>query len=366
MKCEVLVDYFTFSVKVNNPVEVIRDWLGMEPDLFERFPYGLNGYLQSMRFSSIIVCYNGYADDDAANSDTRRNDFFSRDDMGVCVSMSGNGCRTFERFSSLGFTGLFRKLFENMVEVREDSGEVAVTLKKRTDCICNVSRIDVACDDKAGLLDMPLMIRKAVDLHEFNSRMTSVNDNRSKKGEDWTGRSLYIGSDTSSFRMRIYDKALEQKQKGNWQENAKGCWIRVEMVMRDENARGFVAQAAQAESIGKLAGQVLNDKFRFIERDNKNISRCSVSDWWASFVEEVESLVIWSRSVIQHPLYRVDWWIRSQVATSMAMVGMTLGWSRLYAIMCEGKERLSRKQEALVHDFCADRDAARAVSVSPA
>ena len=356
VKCEVLVDIFTFSVKVNNPVEVNRDWLGMEPDLFQSFPYGLNGYLQSMRFSSIIVCYNGYADDDEANVDTKRNGFFSRDDMGVCVSMSGNGCRTFERFSSLGFTWLFRKHSENMVEIREDSGKVETTLKKRTDCLCNVSRIDVACDDKAGLLDMSMMLHKAYDLHEFNSRMRDVNNNRSKKGDDSTGCSLYIGSSTSSFRMRIYDKALEQKQKGNWTQNAKGDWIRVEMVMRDENARGFVAQAAQAESIGRLAGQVLNDKFRFIERDNKNISRCSVSDWWAAFVDEVERLVIWSRSVIQHPIYQVEWWIRSQVATSMAMIGMTMGWSRLYDIMCEGKGRLSRKQEALVHDFRADRD----------
>ena len=168
VKCEVLVDWFTFSVKVNNPVEVIRDWLGMEPDLFERVPYGINGYLLSMRFSSIIVCYNGYD-----------NDFFSRDDMGVCVSMSGDGCRTFERFSSLGFTRLFRKLFENMVEVREDSGEVAVTLKKPTNCICNVSRIDVACDDKArdgksGLLDISLIEEKACVLHDSNFAVVNL------------------------------------------------------------------------------------------------------------------------------------------------------------------------------------------------
>jgi len=345
VKCEVLTDYFTFSVKVNNPDEVIREWLGMEPDMFEAVPYGINGYLLSKRFSSIIVCYNGY-----------ENDFFSRADMGVCVSMSGDGCRTFERFSSVGFPGLFRKIVAERWEVDSETDE----LREKDNPPCNVSRIDVACDDKAGLLDLPLMVRKAVDLGEFNSRMTWVDDYRSKKGKDWMGRSLYIGSEKSSFRMRVYDKALEQKQKGTWKQNAKGQWIRVEMVMRGKNALGFVFQAAQAESIGKLTAQVLNDKFRFIERDNKNISRCSVCDWWASFVEEVESVVIWSRSVIQHPLYRVENWLRFQVSSSMAMIAMTMGFERLRDIVIEGEGHLSRKQEALVHDFHAQRAATRA------
>ena len=344
MKCSVLVDYFVFSVKTDNPDEVIRQWLGMEPALFEAFPYGINGYLQSKRFSSIIVAYNGY-----------ENEFFSSGDMGVCVSMSGAGCRAFESFSKLGFDGLFKKLFKGMANISE-TGEF-LELKKRKECPCNVSRVDVACDEKSGLLDMDSMVEKAVDLREFNSRMTNVTDYRSKKGKDFTGHSLYIGSEKSDFRMRIYDKALEQAQKGN---GVTGSWIRCEMVMRGENARGFVAQAAQAESIGKLAGEILNDKFRFIEPDNNNISRCTVCDWWAAFVEEVGSVVLWSRSVFQHPLERVENWVRSQVSSSMAMIVLTMGFSRLREIVLEGERRLSPRQETLVHDFNAHRAASLA------
>lgn len=351
MKCEVLVDWFTFSVKVNNPNEVIRDWLGMDPNLFEDRSYGINGYLQSKCFSSIIVCYNGY-----------NNDFFSRDDMGVCVSMSGDGCRTFERFSSLGFNGLFRKLYENMVDVREDSGDVAELLKKSADCCCNISRIDVACDDKArddasGQLDMDVIVDKAVFHHDFNSRMKKGTLFLGKDGDNWDGRSVYIGSKSSVFRMRIYDKALEQKEKGIWKESVKDHWVRVEMVMRDENARGFVAQAVQAESIGKLAAQVLNDKFKFIERDNKNISRCSVCDWWAAFVEEVEAVVIWSRSAIQHSVHRIDHWLRWQISSSMAVIVATLGYGWLRDIVVHGQGRLSPRQEALIRDFHAQKAA---------
>ena len=348
MKCAVLVDWLTFSVKTDNPDDVIRDWLGMDTALFESFSYGINGYLQSKRFSSIIVAYNGY-----------ENEFFSSVDMGVCVSMSGAGCRVFESFSALGFDGLFKKLFEGMVDSNAETGE-SLGLKKRKECLCNVSRVDVACDDKragkdSGQLDMDKILEKGFFHHDFNSRMQCVTIDAKKFGDEFRGKTLYVGASSSSFHIRFYDKVEEQKEKGI--TCAYNHWIRCEMVMRDENARGFVAQAVQAESIGKLAGQILNDKFRFIERDNNNISRCSVCDWWAAFVEEVESVVLWSRSVVQHSVERVENWIRSQVSSSMAMIVLTMGFSRLREIVLEGERRLKPKQEALVHDFNAHRAA---------
>ena len=35
MKCEVCVDWLTFSVKKEDPNEVIRDYLGLDPALFQ-------------------------------------------------------------------------------------------------------------------------------------------------------------------------------------------------------------------------------------------------------------------------------------------------------------------------------------------
>lgn len=344
MKCEVLPDWLTFTVKADNPNDVIRDWLGMEPDLFESFPYGINGYLQSKRFSSIIVAYSGY-----------ETSLFSSVEMGVCVSMSGEGCRTFDRYSTLGFMGLAEKLARNMYEVDAETGDWKRI--ERKSCICNCSRFDIACDDKSGLLDMGLMFKKLILLHEYNSRMRKPKAVLGKDGDEWDGRTLYVGCPSSSFRMRIYDKAQEQKEKGNWKESVKDSWIRVEMVMKDENAAGFLKELVKMGNVGKLAAQVLNDKFRFIERDDSNISRCSVSDWWASFVEEVDSVVIFSRTAIQHSLHRVETWLRNQVSSSMAMIVLTMGYGRLRDIALEGEERLSRRQEALVHDFNAHRAA---------
>ena len=79
MKCQVLIDWLTFSVKETDPNKVIQTYLGMDPALFQDTGYSLMGYNKVIRFSDILVCSEG-----------REDDYFK--DMGVCVSMSGNGC----------------------------------------------------------------------------------------------------------------------------------------------------------------------------------------------------------------------------------------------------------------------------------
>ena len=74
MKCQVLIDWLTFSVKETDPSKVIQTYLGMDPVLFQDTGYSLMGYNKVMRFSDILVCSEG-----------REDDYFK--DMGVCVSI---------------------------------------------------------------------------------------------------------------------------------------------------------------------------------------------------------------------------------------------------------------------------------------
>lgn len=318
MKCEVLVDWLTFSVKTDNVNYVIENYLGMEPSLFQETGYGLLGYEKCKAFNNINICYEG-----------RENDFFQN--MGVCVSMSGNGCRTFETMSKLpeqSETGPFPVLFGLL------AGNASV----------NVSRLDIACDDKEGYLDMEQVVKETY-ANNINSRMTKRQVVVSLDGTQRDGSTVYIGSPSSDFRIRIYDKALEQGESGHW--------VRVEMVMRSKNANGFVDQVALGTSVGELAAKVLNDKFSFINKDDSNISRCSVCSWWANFVGELESVCIFSRKVIQHAIEHVASWIDSQVGPSLAMIASSLGFDHIIEIIHRGRERLSDKQECLINDYQA-------------
>ena len=43
MKCQVLIDWLTFSIKnIQEPVQVIQKFLGLDPALFQEAPYGLD------------------------------------------------------------------------------------------------------------------------------------------------------------------------------------------------------------------------------------------------------------------------------------------------------------------------------------
>ena len=316
MKCQVLVDWLTFSVKEQDPAKVIREYLGLDPELFQDAGYGLLGYNRVLRFSDICVCY-----------EPRENDFFR--DMGVCVSMSGNGCRAFETMSKLtqaGQDSVFPTLFQLLA----------------ADETANVSRIDIACDDREGFLNMEEIVEK-VQASEINSRMTKRSVIVSFDGTQRSGSTIYLGAPSSDFRVRIYDKALE--------EGVDGHWIRVELVMRHKNAAAFVEQMNSAPSVGKLAAQVVNDKFSFIERDDSNITRCTVCGWWRSFVDELESVRLVARCVVQHSVERIENWIESQVGPSLAVILNTLGWPHLFELARAAAGRLSARQLSLISDY---------------
>ena len=316
MKCQVLVDWLTFSVKEQDPAKVIREYLGLDPELFQDAGYGLLGYNRVLRFSDICVCY-----------EPRENDFFR--DMGVCVSMSGNGCRAFETMSKLtqaGQDSVFPTLFQLLA----------------ADETANVSRIDIACDDREGFLNMEEIVEK-VQANEINSRMTKRSVIVSFDGTQRSGSTIYLGAPSSDFRVRIYDKALE--------EGVDGHWIRVELVMRHKNAAAFVEQMNSAPSVGKLAAQVVNDKFSFIERDDSNITRCTVCGWWRSFVDELESVRLVARCVVQHSVERIENWIESQVGPSLAVILNTLGWPHLFELARAAAGRLSARQLSLISDY---------------
>lgn len=330
MKCQVLVDWLTFSVKEQNPKIVIQKYLGMDPDLFQDAGYGLLGYQKVLRFSDICVCY-----------EPRENDYFR--DMGVCVSMSGNGCRTFETMSGLKFGGAKDK------QGTESIAFPVLFQMLASDETANVSRIDIACDDREGYLDMDEIIRKTQG-NEVNSRMTKRSVVVSYDGTRRNGSTVYIGAPSSDFRIRIYDKALEK--------GVDGHWIRVEMVMRGANSNAFVEQLVNSETVGKLAAQVVNDKFSFIERDDINITRCSVCQWWKDFVDELESVRLVAREVIQHRVEEIDSWVMNQVGPSLSIIIRTLGWPHLFEMAQDAARRLSDKQLYLISDYNSVKAAA--------
>ena len=324
MKCNVLIDWLTFTVKeCHDPYYVISWYLGLDGTLFQEMPYGLNGYDHCLRFNDIMVLY-----------DPRENANFQ--DMGVCVSMSGNGCRTFETYTKLALDGCTDQ---------QGTGSIAFPALFQLICAnnCNVSRVDLACDDHDGLLSMSDIVESAM-ANNVNTRMQKRQIVQSFDGTDNSGTTVYFGAPSSDFRVRIYDKA---KEEGDY----KSHWIRVELVMRGKNAMGFVENFVNCESIGKLASGIINDKFSFIERDDVNISRCSVSGWWLEFVGSLDAIQIFSRELLSHEIDDIADWAVRQLAPSLGLLFKAKGSEWLKQFLNTGVERLKAKQLTLIEDY---------------
>ena len=326
MKCQVLIDWLTFSIKnIQEPVQVIQKFLGLDPALFQEAPYGLMGYQRVLRFGDIQVLY-----------EPRENEYFR--DMGVCISMSGNGCRAFETMSRLTIKG-----------AKDTQGTASTAFPTLFQLLgaepsANISRVDIACDDREGHLSMDDIVRKVQD-NEINSRMSKRALYLGYDGTRRSGTTVYIGAESSAFRVRIYDKALEQGESGHW--------VRVELVMRGENAQAFGRQLTNAESVGKLAAQVINDKLSFIERDDINITRCTVCPWWRAFVDELESVRLVARETVQHGVEHIASWVEAQVGPSLAILFQTMGFPKIFELAVDAGSRLSDKQRFLIADYNA-------------
>lgn len=324
MKCAVLIDWLTFTVKdMSDPDQVIAWYLGMDADLFKDEPFGLMGYDKVKSFNGIMVCFA-----------PRENEYFKG--MGVCVSMSGEGCRTFETMSKL------------QLDDQREKGSASYAFPALFQLLhvgenCNVSRVDLACDDRFGFLNLSTIV-DAVNDNAINSRIQKRTVMTSFNGRQSTGTSVYLGSESSDFRIRIYDKAKEQ---GDFESH----WVRVELVMRGKHANSFVNSFVNSAAVGELAAGILKDKVSFIELDDSNISRCTPCHWWVDFVGSVEAVQLVASELSKHSLDEIVDWVTYQLGPSLALLYQAKGYLQIKEIIDAGMKRMSRKHEAILSDY---------------
>lgn len=234
-----LYDWLSFTSKKHTPQELIEA-LGLAHCPWTETT-GARGYRDRLYFGCISVHFNG------------------RDDMGVWVEMSGQGCRNFEDLSTLSdkWDTLFLFIQEHNL---------------------HITRLDVAFDDHTGILDIK-RVASDTEAERFVSR-----SNRWQVVRSSEGTSVQIGSPKSKVLIRIYDKAAERGI-----ENQH--WVRVELQLRDSRAEEF---SKLVMPIGEAFAGVLLNYLRFVEPDptDTNKSRWQMTDYWAELVGDVSRIKI--------------------------------------------------------------------------
>lgn len=303
----ILFDWLTFTSHCDSP-ETIMELLGLQEVSWQQMPKGRNGYRQRYFFENISILYDG------------------ADNMGVCVDMSGQGCRAFETYSSIGW-GLLRHL----VTYSSDY---------------NITRLDMAFDDHTGILDIDVL-RDDTDDHRY------VSKSRTWKVEYGSaGTTIYHGSPKSNMYIRIYDKAAEQAAKSDDPHALEDVhWIRVELQMRDEIALGF-AQGLMIHPIGDQFRGVLHNYLRYVvPTKDTNMSRWDLAPYWAELLEGVQKIRCWSAPGVDYTIWDLSNYVINQAGNAIHVYLRILSYDDMIRELGKRSVKMSPKYQRLLDKY---------------
>lgn len=248
-----------------------------------------------------------------------------RDDVGV--ELSGAGCRTLEtcyknRYDSdFDWLGLFRYIVDQGDEM-------------------NISRLDVAGDDKDGILTFEKLLK-------YTASGRFISKARRKVGNIFDEQGIIFGSPSSDTRLRIYNKALER--------GVDGPWIRCEFQLRDEAADSFLLNLLNEGSIGETYGGVLLNYLRYTTRPPEescnHYDRIPTVSWWAKFVAAARKLKNIKVGGLEYNYFNLESFLVRQCASSLKTYVMANGGNVDKLLELIWSAKLSSKQEELLRQL---------------
>lgn len=267
----VLYDWLTFSTKIHSLPDAV-DFLGLNDVKFESFR-GRYCYQDRLHYDGINILFNG------------------RDDMGICVEMSGQGCRSFETYGN----GDYEKIFDIICENYSDTAEERQA---------NITRLDVAYDDFEKVLDLKYYM-SAAQRDDYVSRLKDIDVTFSNKG-----CSVCHGSRLqSNVYIRMYDKKMERGR------DDLEHWIRCELKLKDETALGFIKLGGD---IRENYFNVLNNYLRYIvHTEDSNKRRAPASPQWLNFIETWKSVSVFDKPGVEYNLSNLDGFINNQLSGAL-------------------------------------------------
>lgn len=302
-----IIDYLTFSTKIDT-VDSIKEFLGFADLPFQQLK-GRYFYKDRLYFEGINIYYNGF-----------------NDDMGICVELSGKGCRNFEQLG----TGDYMEVFSY---INANKGDL------------NITRLDISYDDFDKLLDFDY-IENEIKKGHYLSRFKKFKVEREySKNADKRSFCIYFGSKNQSDTLfRMYDKRAEQMRFDIEH------WVRFEIQLRNDRANCFLQLLVSGNELGKLFVGVINNYIRFIvpSDTDTNLSRAKTADFWLKFLETFEKVSLYIPNYYYDET-KLERFVKQQVSGSIVTFIALFGFNKFRDII-NGKSQfnLNPKYELLL------------------
>ena len=298
----IIIDWVSFTTRRHNVADLIH-LLGLEELPFE-VVNGTKGYQYRQYFCGISFHFS--------EDPTAQNGF-------IWLEMSGQGCRAFETYG----TGDFETLFNLSRQYPDD---------------CRIKRLDVAFDDRAGVLDLDVICSETRE-HNYVSRTQNYEVIYSNKGN-----TVNFGSCKSNIFVRFYDKAKERGY-----EDPSLHWVRCELQLRDINSQGFVNNLKD-KSLQELYIGVLKNylSFRVPNENDSNKRRWDVADWWDRFLEGAVATSIYDKPGVEYNLSACERYVMTQPVGSIKTLIKIYGAAAFIRMILESPPSKNPKYRQLV------------------
>ena len=228
-----------------------------------------NGYPMQTFWNGICISWG--ADDIRfySASDGKSAEAKVRHDMGICLNLSGSGCRAFEQYGRGDWMELLKYICTKKGKI-------------------NITRLDLAYDDHTGVLDIHRIRRDVEDRNYVTRARKAFVIWSDDLNEDIQGLTVEVGSRQSRVLIRIYDKAAERGF-----DHSKH-WIRVELQLREQRALAAVAQLIENQHVGKTAAGIVRNYCTFrTPSGDSNKSRWPIAEYWDMVLMDMDRISLW-------------------------------------------------------------------------
>lgn len=337
-----LIDWLTFTDFLHTTPQEVMSFLGL-PDSKIPWVYDQkfrNGYPEHYTWNHITISFG--ADNERWYDDPAK----ARHDMGICVNLSGQGCRAFETEGG-DWLHLFKRFQGDIpwAAVKESAIDFCRVMKK--DRRFNVTRLDLAFDDHTDLIDIN-RVRYDVEARNYVSRSTYneilYSDNVK---EDIQGLSVGVGSKKSKVYVRIYDKAAERGFKDRH-------WIRVELQLRDDRALVAMAEMLHTQHIGRTVAGILRNYLTFrTPSADTNKSRWPIAYYWERVIGQMEKLSLWISPGEPYNISKSEYWLKKQYGQLISTLALIQDPEQIVKA-CQDiypEDTLNKKYKQIVDDF---------------
>ena len=315
-----LFDYVRIRFPTLDIRHIIKDVLKLNINYMLHEDFGFYSYTEHYYLGDIFV-------------------FTSADEeKGVLLELKGKGCRQFESY----LVAQERSWYDFLMDALLEGGVM--------------KRLDLAINDRAGILDIPELTEKCNReecvsvFRSFKSYASGELIKKLEQDKTGMGHTLYIGSLKSEVYFCCYEKNYEQYAKLGIPVSEAPIKNRFEIRLKNERAYYAVKDLLTHYDAERTAFSIINRYIRFVDmEEDKRREDWKLNDRWAWFIGKGREPLKLTTQPEPYTLSRTLNWIARQVAPTLKMLKkIDAGNNTDYLKDIEQHAKLTEKHEQII------------------